>query len=101
MNTCFQIRKSLLITFKLVKVNSGEAIVSQHCFMLMNMVLGKVRRKVKLRKKLELWRLSESKVKDKFAEGANNKCHDKAGFYPSTFVYSHFPPKGSVFLQFV
>ena len=81
-----------------VKVIPGEEIVNQHCLILMNMVLKKVRRKVKLRKKLKLWRLSESKVKDKFAEGANNKCDDnKAGFYPSTFVYSHFPQRFSFF----
>ena len=81
-----------------VKVIPGEEIVSQHCLMLMNMVLKKVKRKVKLRKKLKLWRLSESKVKDKFAEGANYKCDDnKAGFYPSTFVYSHFPQRFSFF----
>ena len=34
----------------------------------------KVRRKVNFRKKLELWRLRESNVKEKFAEGVNNKC---------------------------
>ena len=34
----------------------------------------KVRRKVKFRKKLKLWRLRESEVKEEFAEGVNNKC---------------------------
>ena len=34
----------------------------------------KVRRKIKLRKKLKLWRLRESEVKEEFAEGVNNKC---------------------------
>ena len=97
MNTCFQKRKSWLITFrsgetetmidyilvnskyrsgvKVVKVISGEAIVSQHCLLLMDIVFKKkVRRKVKFRKKLKLWRLRESEVKEEFAEGVNNKC---------------------------
>ena len=34
----------------------------------------KVRRKVKFRKKLKLWRLRESEVKGEFAGGVNNKC---------------------------
>ena len=34
----------------------------------------KVRRKVKFRKKLKLWRLRVSEVKEEFAEGVNNKC---------------------------
>ena len=34
----------------------------------------KVRRKVKLRKKLKLWRLKESEVKEEFVEVVNNKC---------------------------
>ena len=73
MNTCFQNRKSQLITFRLgetetmvdyilvnnkcgssdkdVKVIPGEEIVSQHCLLLMDMVFKKkVRRKVKFRK---------------------------------------------------
>ena len=33
----------------------------------------KVKRKVKFREKLKLWRLRESKVKQDFAEGVNNK----------------------------
>ena len=87
MNTCFQKRKSRLITFrsgetetmidyilvnkkyrssvKDVKVIPGEEIVSQHCLLLMVMVFKKkVRRKVKFRKKLKLWRLTESEVKE-------------------------------------
>ena len=53
----------------------GEELVSQHCLLLMDMVLKKrVRRKVKFRKKLKLWRLRESEVKEEFAEGVNNKC---------------------------
>ena len=34
----------------------------------------KVRRKLKFRKILKLWRLRESEVKEEFAEGVNNKC---------------------------
>ena len=97
MITCFQKRKSWLITFRLdetetmidyilvnnkyrssvkdVKVISGEEIVSQLCLLLMDMVFKKnVMRKVKFRKKLKLWRLRESDVKEEFAEGINNKC---------------------------
>ena len=41
----------------------------------MDMVFKKkVQRKVKFRKKLELWRLRESEVKEDFAAGVNNKC---------------------------
>ena len=58
-----------------VKVIPGEEIVSQHCLLLMDMVFKKkVRRKVKFRKKLKLWRLRVSEVKEEFAEGVNNKC---------------------------
>ena len=58
-----------------VKIIPGEEIVSQHCLLLMDMVFKKkVRRKVKFRKKLKLWRLRESDVKEEFAEGVNNKC---------------------------
>ena len=97
MNTCFQKRKSRLITFRSretetmidyilmnnkyrssvndVKVILGEEIVSQHCLLLMDMVFkNKVKRKVKFRKKLKLWRLRESEGKEEFAEGVNNKC---------------------------
>ena len=97
MNTCFQKRKRQLITFrpretetmidyilknnkyrssvKDVKVIPGEEIVSQHCLLLMDMVLHKkVRRKVKFKKKLKLWRLRESDEKEGFAEGVNYKC---------------------------
>ena len=52
------------------KVIPGEEIVSQNCLLLMDMVFKKkVRRKVKFRKKLKLWRLRGSKVKEEFAEG--------------------------------
>ena len=99
MSTCFQKRKSCLISFrsgetetminyilvnnnygssvKDVKVTPGEEIVSQHCLVLIDMVFKKkVRRKVKFRKKLKLWRLRESEVKEEFAEGVNNKFDD-------------------------
>ena len=94
-NIYFQKRKSQLIKFKSgetetidyifvnkkyksgvkdVKVIPGEEIVTQHCLLLMEMVFKKkVRRKVKFRQKLKLWRLRESEVKE-FAEGVNNKC---------------------------
>ena len=97
MNTCFQKRKSRLIKFrsdetetmidyilvnnkyrssvKDVRVIPGEEIVSQHCLLLMDTVFKKnVSRKVKFRKKLNMWRLRESGVKEEFAEGVNNKC---------------------------
>ena len=96
-NTCFQKRKSQLITFrssetetminyvlvnnkcrsnvKYVKVLPGEEIMSQLCLLLMDMIFKKkVRRKVQFRKKLKLWRLRESEVKKEFAERINNKC---------------------------
>ena len=45
-----------------MKVIHGEEILSQHCLLLMNIMFKKkVRRKVKFRKKLKLWRLRESK----------------------------------------
>ena len=60
---------------KNVKVIPGEEIVSQHCLLLMDIVFKKkVRRKVTFRKKLKLWRLRESEVKEEFAEGVNSKC---------------------------
>ena len=102
MNTCFQKWKSWLITFrsseiekmidyilvndkcrsivKDVKVIPVEEIVSQHCLLLMEMVFKKnVRRKVKFRKKLKLWRLRESEVKEEFAEGLNDGNEDWYG----------------------
>ena len=104
MNTCFQKRKSRLITFrsgetetmidyilvnkkyrssvKDVKVIPGEEIVSQHCLLLMVMVFKKkVRRKVKFRKKLKLWRLRESEVKEEFAAGVNNRCDSNEDWF--------------------
>ena len=57
-----------------VKVIPGEELVSQNCLLSMDMVLKKkVGRKVKFRKKLKLWRLRESRVKEEFSEGVNNK----------------------------
>ena len=57
-----------------VKVIPGEEIVRQHCFLSMDMILKKnVRMKVKSRKKkLKLWRLRESEVKEKFTEAVTN-----------------------------
>ena len=92
MNTCFQKRKSRLITFrsneseamidfilvnnkyrssvKDVKVIPDEQIVSQFCLLSMDMVFKKeVRRKVKFRKILKLWRLRELEVKEEFSQG--------------------------------
>ena len=90
MNTCFQKRKSWLITFrsgetetmidyilvnnnyrssvKNVKVIPGEEVVSQHCLLLMDMMLMDMI-------KLKLWRVRELEVKDEFVERVNNKCH--------------------------
>ena len=104
MNTCFQKRKSRLVTFrsgetetmvdyilvnnkyrssvKDVKVIPGEEIVSQHCLLLMDMVFRKkVKRKVKFRKKLKLWRLRESELKEEFADGVNNKYDGNEDWY--------------------
>ena len=104
MNTCFQKRKSQPVTFgsgetetmidyilvnnkyrssvKDVKGIPGEEIVSQHCLLLMDMVFKKkVKRKVKFRKKLKLWRLRESELRDEFADGFNNKCDGNEDCY--------------------
>ena len=104
MNTCFQKRKSRLVTFrsgetetmtdyilvnskyrssvKDVKVIPGEEIVSQHCLLLMDMVFRKkVKRKVKFRKKLKLWRLRESELREEFADWVNNKCDGNEDWY--------------------
>ena len=57
-----------------VKVIPSEEIVSQHYFLLMDMVFKKkVRRKVKFRKTMKLCRLRESEVKEEFAEEVNIK----------------------------
>ena len=87
MSTCFQKRKSRLITFRLdetkamidyilvnnknrssvknLKVIPGEEIVSQHCLLSVDILFKKkVRRKVKFRKKMKLWRLREWEVKE-------------------------------------
>ena len=65
-----------------VIVIPGEEIVSQHCLLLFDMVFKKkLRRKVKFRKKLRLWRLRESEMKQEFAEGVNNKCDSNQDCY--------------------
>ena len=65
-----------------VKVIPGEEIVSEHCLLLMDMVFRKkVRRKIKFRKKLKLWRLKESELKEEFANGVNNKCDGNEDWY--------------------
>ena len=91
MNTCFHKRKSQLITFRLgetetmidyilvnnkyrssakdVKVIPGEEIVSQNCMLIDMVFKKKVRRKAKSRKKLTLWRLGESEVKESLLKG--------------------------------
>ena len=97
MGTCFQKRKSRLITFRLsetetmidyilvhnkyrssvkdVNVIPGDEKRIQHCLLLMDMVFKKkVRRKVKFRKKLKRWRFGELEVKEEFAKRVNNKC---------------------------
>ena len=104
MNTCFQKRKSGLVTFrsgetetmidyilvnnkyrssaKDVKVIPGEETVSQHSLLLMDMVFRKkVKRKVKSRKKLKLWRLRESELKEEYVDGVNNKCDGDEDWY--------------------
>ena len=58
-----------------VKEIPSKEIVSQHCLLLMDMVFNKkVRRKVKFRNILKMWRLRESGVKEEFAQGVTNKC---------------------------
>ena len=53
-----------------------------HCAVLMDMAFRKnVKRKVKFRKKLKLWRLGESKLKEEFADGVNNKCDGNEDWY--------------------
>ena len=95
MNTCFQKRKSQLITFTLgktetmidyilvnnnyrsrvnnVKVIPGEEIVSQHCLLLINMVFKK--EETKIWKEIETVEVErELEVNKEFVEGVNNKC---------------------------
>ena len=63
-----------------MKVTPGEEVVSEHFLLLMNMIFKKkVRRKVKLRKKLKLWRLRESEVKEEFGVGLTNVMVMKIG----------------------
>ena len=57
-----------------MEVIPGEDTVIQHCLLLMDMMFKKkVRRKVKFGKKLKMWRLTESAMKEEFAEEVNNK----------------------------
>ena len=57
-----------------VEVIPGEDTVIQHCLLLMDMMFKKkVRRKVKFRKKFKMWKLTESAMKEEFAEEVNNK----------------------------
>ena len=63
-----------------MKVTPGEELVSEHFLLLMNLMFKKkVRRKVKLRKKLKLWRLRESEVKEEFGVGLTNVMVMKIG----------------------
>ena len=63
-----------------MKVTPGEEVVSEHFLLLMNMMFKKkVRMKVKLRKKLKLWRLRESEVKEEFGVGLTNVMVMKIG----------------------
>ena len=49
--------------------------MNQHCLLSVDMVFNKkVRKKLKFRKKLKLWRLRELEVKEDFGEEVNNKC---------------------------
>ena len=58
-----------------MKVILGEEMESRHCLLSLDMVLKKkVRRKVKFRKKLNLWKLRQSEVNKEFDEVVNNKC---------------------------
>ena len=97
MSTCFQKKKSRLITFRLgetetmidyilvhnkyrssvkdVNVIPGDEIRIQHCLLLMDMVFKKkFRRKVKFRNKLKLWGFGEFEAKEEFAKRIKNKC---------------------------
>ena len=48
----------------------------------MDMVFRKkVKRKAKFSKKLKLWRLRESELKEEFADGVNNKCDGNEDWY--------------------
>ena len=69
------VNNKYISSVKYVKVIPDEELVSQHCLLLMDMALKKkVGMKVKFRKKLKLWRLRESEMKEEFAEVVNNRC---------------------------
>ena len=55
-----------------IKVIPGEEIVSQHCLLLIDMVFKRYW------KKLKLWRLRESDVKEEFAKEFKNKYDGNA-----------------------
>ena len=55
-----------------IKVIPGEEIVSQHCLLLIDMVFKRYW------KKLKLWRLRESEVKEEFAKEFKNKYDGNA-----------------------
>ena len=55
-----------------IKVIPGEEIVSQHCLLLIDMVFKRYW------KKLKLWRLRESEVKEEFAKELKNKYDGNA-----------------------
>ena len=57
-----------------MEVVPGKEVVSQRCLLLIDMTLKKtVRREIKLKKKLKLWRLRDSNVEEEFVEVFNNK----------------------------
>ena len=56
--------------------------MSQHCLLLIDIVLKKmVRRKVKFRKKLKLSSLIGLEMKEEFAEGVDNKIDGNENWY--------------------
>ena len=72
--------------------------MSKHCLLLMDMVFKKkVKRKVKFRKKLKLWRLRESEMKEDFAEGVNNKYDGNEDWCSFFFI----PGRGIVNVVFL
>ena len=79
-------------------MSSADGSVSKHCLLLMDMVFKKkVKRKVKFRKKLKLWRLRESEMKEDFAEGVNNKYDGNEDWCSFFFI----PGRGIVNVVFL
>ena len=65
-----------------MKVIPGEGIVSQHCLLLIHIVLKKkIRRKVKFRKKLKMSSLRELEMKEEFAKGVDKKIDGNENWY--------------------